>query len=53
MFDYDLIRLENEQRIEEARLAYFEFHFDDETDETEVEIDTEVETEIVWTIEHF
>jgi|688.fasta_scaffold1431913_1 hypothetical protein len=52
MFDYELIRLENEEKNEEARIAYFEFHFDDET-EIDTEVDTEIETEIVYTLENF
>ncbi len=53
MFDYyDYLREENEEKNEEARIAYFEF-FHPEEEEIDTEIDTEVETEIVWTIEHF
>jgi hypothetical protein len=55
MFDYyDYLRVEIEEANEEAKLAYFEFHLDDETEiETEVEIETEIDKEIIFTLENF
>ena len=41
MFDYDLIRIETEQKNEEARIAYWQFFHPEE--EIIEEIDTEIE----------